>query len=63
MAQASEEGIKRRGFLGALVGASAAAAAAGAAGQAAAAESEDERVMPRYEATPHVLAYYQTNRY
>ncbi len=64
MNESDDKGMGRRGFLGALAGASATAAAtAGGAAPAAAQEDGDERTRARYQETPHVLKYYATNRY
>jgi len=57
------EAITRRGFVGAVAGASVGAVAAGSARPAFAEEVGDERTKPRYQETEHVLAYYRTNRY
>jgi nitrous oxide reductase len=60
--------IERRGFLKAL-GLGAGAAAAGVAGDAAitpaaASESRTDRTKARYKAdSPHIQAFYRTNRY
>ncbi|MCE8008462.1 hypothetical protein [Aestuariivita sp.] len=56
-------GIGRRGFFGALAGASVGAVAAGSARPAFAEEVGDERTKVRYQETEHVLAFYRTNRY
>lgn len=65
MSETKDTALARRGFIGALAGVSAAAAAAavGTATPAAAQESGDERTKPRYQKTPHVLKFYETNRY
>lgn len=60
--------VERRGFLKAL-GLGAGAAAAGVSAEAAvssakASESRNDRTKARYKAdSPHVQAYYRTNRY
>jgi nitrous oxide reductase len=57
-------GIGRRGFFGALAGATATAAVtAGGARPALATETADERTKARYQETDHVKAFYTTNRY
>lgn len=64
MSETNGSGFARRGFIGALAGVSAAVAMAdGTASPAAAQESADERKKPRYQETPHVLKFYETNRY
>ncbi len=60
---AKDQGITRRGFMGAAAGMSVGAAAAGAARPAFAEEVGDERTKQRYQETEHVLAFYRTNRY
>lgn len=53
----------RRGFFGAIAGASVGAVAAGSARPAFAEEIGDERTKVRYQETEHVLSFYRTNRY
>ena len=57
------QGIGRRGFFGAMAGASVGAVAAGSARPVIAEEVGDERTKQRYQETEHVLAFYRTNRY
>jgi hypothetical protein len=69
MARKTEEpGLDRRGFLKSFGGASTVAVAAAAAPVvaatgAAASESNAEKRKARYRVTPHVEAFYRTNRY
>jgi hypothetical protein len=73
MSEQGRQTAVRRGFLKALGLGTAAAAAATPAlaqrsdhvrGRDARKESEAERLAPRYKAdSPHVQAYYRTNRY
>ncbi len=64
MAEDTEPGVGRRGFLGALATLSASAAALTAAGgPAEAQETPEEMIRTRYQETEHVLTYYRTNRY
>lgn len=62
-----QQGVGRRGFLGAFAGVGAAAAVAavgsGAVDEAAAQETDDDKRKARYQETDHVQAYYRTNRY
>ncbi len=53
----------RRGFFGAVAGASVGVVAAGSARPAFAEELGDERTKARYQETDHVRAFYRTNRY
>lgn len=58
--------LDRRSFFKALGGASAAAAAVGATvvtTPAQATENSSERTKARYKESPHVKAFYATNRY
>ena len=55
--------IGRRGFFGALAGASFGAVAAGTARPVIAEEVGNERTKQRYQETEHVLTFYRTNRY
>lgn len=57
------QGLSRRGFVGAMAGASVGAVAAGSARPAFADEVGDERTKQRYQETDHVLDFYRTNRY
>ncbi|MEM8571395.1 MAG: hypothetical protein AAGG56_10840 [Pseudomonadota bacterium] len=60
---AKTQQITRRGFVGAVAGASTGVVAAGSARPALAEEVGDERTKQRYQETEHVLAFYRTNRY
>ncbi|MCC1481658.1 hypothetical protein [Roseibaca sp. Y0-43] len=57
--------ISRRAFFGvaATGAASAAALTAGSARPSFAQQTGDERTRARYQETPHVEAFYRTNRY
>ncbi|MBN2760470.1 MAG: hypothetical protein JXQ79_08220 [Rhodobacteraceae bacterium] len=57
--------ISRRAFFGvaATGAASAAALTAGSARPSFAQQTGDERTRARYQKTPHVEAFYRTNRY
>jgi hypothetical protein len=59
----TERGKGRRGFLGAVIAATAAGAVTGSATPVFADETGDERTKTRYQETEHVLAFYRTNRY
>jgi len=61
--ESKTEAVSRRGFFGAVTGASVGAIAAGAAVPAFAEEVGDERTKQRYQETEHVQAFYRTNRY
>lgn len=61
--KAKTQAITRRGFVGAIAGASAGTVAVGSARPVLAEEVGDERTKQRYQETDHVLAFYRTNRY
>jgi hypothetical protein len=66
MAKQKQDGaVDRRGFLRSIgVGVAAATVANVGTGVAEAAESEADKKKARYQAnSPHVQAYYRTNRY
>lgn len=70
MSEHDEERSGRRGWLKALGVATATAAtpaaaidrSGGTAGQPARKESEQERRRARYRETPHIIAFYESNR-
>ncbi len=56
-------GIARRAFFGAAIGLGSAAALGAGGARPALAQAGDERTKARYRVTPHVEAFYRTNRY
>ena len=63
MTQETKQGLSRRGFFGAAVGAGAVATGMGGARPAEAQQRGEERTRARYRVTEHVESFYRTNRY